>query len=293
MVSFHPTETHSKDLFSILIPSWNNLPFLKTCVESIRKNSRYAHQLIIHVNEGVDGTLEWVKKQGLAYTYSAENVGICMACNAAASLAYTDYILYLNDDMYVCPDWDYHLFCAIQEYGKKTFYFSGTMIERKQNDACYISAPHDYGDHVDTFREADLLRDVSKLSLSDSWGAIFPPSIMHKDLWTLIGGFSIEFSPGMYSDPDISRKLWALGVRNFRSIGKCLVYHFMSKSVQRVTPNPGREQFIDKWGISNRIFRTAYLRLGEAIDAAELTEPEPDFSMWMGKVISRLKVLWK
>jgi hypothetical protein len=26
--------------------------------------------------------------------------------NAAASLATTDYVAYLNDDMYVCPDWD-------------------------------------------------------------------------------------------------------------------------------------------------------------------------------------------
>ena len=48
-------------LFSILIPSWNNLAFLKLCVESIRKNSTYEHELLIHVNDGSDGTLEWVK----------------------------------------------------------------------------------------------------------------------------------------------------------------------------------------------------------------------------------------
>jgi glycosyltransferase involved in cell wall biosynthesis len=36
--------------FSILIPSWNNLAYLKICVESIRKNSMFAHQIIVHVN---------------------------------------------------------------------------------------------------------------------------------------------------------------------------------------------------------------------------------------------------
>ena len=56
------------EIFSILIPTWNNLPFLKICVDSIRKNSTYRHQIIVHVNDGSDGTLEWVRQQGLDYT---------------------------------------------------------------------------------------------------------------------------------------------------------------------------------------------------------------------------------
>ena len=55
--------------FSVLIPTWNNLPYLKLCVESIRQHSVFNHQIIIHVNEGTDGTLEWVEKEGLDYTY--------------------------------------------------------------------------------------------------------------------------------------------------------------------------------------------------------------------------------
>ena len=55
----HNSQTNP--LFSILIPTWNNLSLLRLCVESIRKNSKYDHQLVIHINEGVDGTLQWVK----------------------------------------------------------------------------------------------------------------------------------------------------------------------------------------------------------------------------------------
>ena len=44
--------------FSILIPTWNNLEFLKICIGSIRRNSTFDHQIIIHVNDGSDGTLE-------------------------------------------------------------------------------------------------------------------------------------------------------------------------------------------------------------------------------------------
>jgi glycosyltransferase involved in cell wall biosynthesis len=50
-------------MFSILIPSWNNLDLLKLCVRSIQQNSSHSHQIIIHVNDGSDGTLEWVRTQ--------------------------------------------------------------------------------------------------------------------------------------------------------------------------------------------------------------------------------------
>ena len=50
-------------MFSILIPSYNNLEYLKLCIKSIEKNSKYDHQIIIHINEGNDGSLEFVKKK--------------------------------------------------------------------------------------------------------------------------------------------------------------------------------------------------------------------------------------
>lgn len=83
-------------LFSIFIPTWNNLDFLKLCVESIRKNSTHNHQIIVHVNDGSDGTLEWVKKEGLDYTHSKQNIGVCFAMNMMRTKVKTDYILFLN-----------------------------------------------------------------------------------------------------------------------------------------------------------------------------------------------------
>ena len=87
--------------FSIVIPTWNNLAYLQLCIASILKNSTYQHQIIVHVNEGTDGTLEWVKAQtNIDYTYSENNVGVCYALNNCRSLLSTDYFLYMNDDMY-------------------------------------------------------------------------------------------------------------------------------------------------------------------------------------------------
>lgn len=90
--------------FSILIPTWNNLSYLKLCVESIRRHSCMQHQIIVHVNDGSDGTLDWVKQEGLDYTHSEENVGVCLAMNMMRRLVKTPYIYFINDDMYVLPD---------------------------------------------------------------------------------------------------------------------------------------------------------------------------------------------
>ena len=48
--------------FSILIPSYNNLNDLKICLDSVKKNSSYKkHEIIVHVNDGSDGTLDFIK----------------------------------------------------------------------------------------------------------------------------------------------------------------------------------------------------------------------------------------
>ena len=44
-------------MFSIIIPTFNNLEYLKITLNSILKNSKYIHEIIVHVNEGSDGTL--------------------------------------------------------------------------------------------------------------------------------------------------------------------------------------------------------------------------------------------
>ena len=46
---------------SILIPTYNNLEYLKFTISSILKNSKYKHEIILHINDGFDGTLNYAK----------------------------------------------------------------------------------------------------------------------------------------------------------------------------------------------------------------------------------------
>src|SRR5262245_34436905 len=98
-----------RPVFSILVPTWNNLPFLRLALNSLRKNSAREHQIIVHVNEGSDGTRECLESERIDYTWTKHNVGVCFAMNAARSLARADYLVFMNDDMYACPGWDAYL----------------------------------------------------------------------------------------------------------------------------------------------------------------------------------------
>ena len=57
-------------MFSVIIPTFNNLNYFKLCLKSLKENSKYNHEIIVHVNEGIDGTLDLVKNEQLKFSYS-------------------------------------------------------------------------------------------------------------------------------------------------------------------------------------------------------------------------------
>jgi GT2 family glycosyltransferase len=276
--------------FSILIPTWNNLPFLKLCVDSLRRHSAFPHQLIIHVNEGLDGTLDWVREQQIDHTFSNTNVGVCVALNSASKLAQTDFIVYFNDDMVALPGWDQALLDAMAPISHSKWFLSSTMIEPRYSGNSCVMAPHDFGSGVEEFKQESLLEAYSKIEFRDWSGATWPPNLVPRSLWEEVGGYSEEFSPGMSSDPDFSMKLWKVGVRHFQGVSDSRVYHFMAKSTGKVKKNPGPQQFLMKWGVSQGTFNRYYLRRGKTWDGP-LPNPGPRIPLLFAILTNRIKGL--
>jgi len=275
-------------MFSIIIPTWNNLALLQLCVRSIRQNSAHTHQIIVHVNDGSDGSLDWVRAEGLAYTASPENIGICLAVNEAAMHATQDYILYLNDDMYCCPGWDTALVNKLKQLDSDLFMLSGTMIEpRDTGNPCVVV--RNYGTEAGNFDEARLLNDLPNIRKPDWLGATWPPTLVSKRWWFKVGGYSTEFSPGMSSDNDFSMKLWHAGCRVFLGVGDSLVYHFQCKSTGKVKKNDGGRQFLMKWGMRQSVFDRYYLRRGQPAQGLRLAEPEDTPELRWQLLRSRIK----
>jgi len=249
-------------MFSILIPSFNNLEYLKTCIDSLKKNSEYAHQIIVHINVGIDGSLQYVKENNIEYTYSEDNIGMPKALNKSSKLANFDYILISHDDFYFCPGWDTEFVKEINNIKHNNFYLSGTMVGAGQIE-------FDAGQTVDNFNETKLLNNLDNIKTFDFQGTTKCPGLVHKDIWEKVGGWSEEFSPTGGDDTDFAMKLWKMNIRIFKGLGKSLAYHFGSittrkkdKSLFTYLGSRGNKIFLKKWGVSINFFEKVYLKSG-------------------------------
>ena len=87
------------------------------------------------------------------------------------------------------------------------------------------------------------------------------PSLIPISTWNKVNGFSEEFSPGLGSDPDFNMKLWNVGVRIFKGLAKCRVYHFSSISLRKKAWNNGAKIFLKKWGITIKFLKNTILKV--------------------------------
>ena len=270
-------------MFSVIIPTFNNLNYLELCIKSLVNNSAYDHELIFHVNEGTDGTLEYLKKSKYRFSYSKINTGVCVAFNEAVKLAKSKYIVLGHDDMYFCPGWDITFEDELKKISEKNFFLSGTMVQAVNADLVL-----DCGKTYKEFNEDKLLCELPKIVHNAFQGTHWQPSLIPIDTWNKVKGFSEEFSPGLGSDPDFNYKLWNIGTRLFKGLGNCRVYHFSSISLRKKSWNNGAKTFLLKWGISIKFFRKHYLRVNTKYDGL-LENPKKNFIYYKDLIICKFK----
>ena len=280
-------------MFSIVIPTLNNINYLKLCIKSIKNNSNFNHEIIIHVNQGTDETIEFLKNEKIKYSYTKYNAGICEGVNLASKLSTTNYILYAHDDFYFCPGWDDALVNELKDLKNILFYFSGTMIQNGQVEL-------NCGSSLEDFNEKKLLNEYKNIKFNDFQGSTWAPHLIHKDLWNKIGGFSEEYFPGTGSDPDLNMKLWNEGVRIFKGLQNCKVYHFGSivtrqkeKKFNTITESgsKGSKIFLLKWGISIKFFKKYFLK-SDTIYLKPLKEPVKNFNFFFDLIICKFYYLY-
>ena len=294
-------------MFSILIPTYNNLSYLKICINSIKKNSKFDHQIIVHVNEGSDGTLDFIKNEKCDYTYTVNNIGMPKALNLASKKAKFDYVVISHDDFYFCPNWDKILIDEISIIGHKNFYLSGTEVGAiKSNNLKPNSFPPKYnaGLTPDEFNEKKILENIDQIKVHNFQGSTKCPGLVHKDIWNKVGGWSEEFSPTGGDDSDFAMKLWNLNIRIFKGMGSCLVYHFGSvttrkknKKLNTYLGSRGNKIFLLKWKIGINFFEKFYLKAGPEIKKNNLISKydgplnEPHKNFWYHIFLFKEKVL--
>ena len=279
-------------MFSIIIPTLNNLEYLKFCIKSIKRNSKLKNEIITHVNIGDDGTIDYLQQEKIDFTHTDYNSGICEGINKAAKLAKFNYMLYAHDDFYFCPNWDEILEKEVKKIGHNNFYISGTMMNEGQiNFNC--------GETLNDFDEKKFLDNYKNYNYYDFQGSTWAPSLVHRDIWNKVGGLSEEYFPGTGSDPDFNMKLWNLGIRIFKGINDFKVYHFGStvlrKKLNKISKNKygstGAKIFLLKWGISIKFFKKYYLK-SDTIYNGPLENPNKNLLYFFDLIKCKLYLLY-
>ena len=276
---------------SIIVPTFNNVKYLKFFLSSLTKNSKYEHELVVHINDGSDGTFDYISDNKIKYTYSDENIGLCSSMNRAFSLTTSNYILYAHDDMYFCKNWDVFLIDEIMKQKNNLYYLSGTNVSTR-----FGLINYDCGSDIENFDEDKFLKFCINDTTPDLQSSHWAPHLIHRDLWNKINGFSEEFNPGDGSDPDFCMKLWCNNVRVFKGISKFKVYHFNSLTTRndKVKLNNGTKTFLLKYGFNPKFFRKYYLQGNNSIIPYKglLNEPKYNILMFYELMINKIKYLF-
>ena len=137
----------------------------------------------------------------------------------------------------------------------------------------------DCGKTIEEFDEDKLLKELPNIQFKNFQGTHWQPSLIPRSTWDKVGGFSEEFSPGLGSDPDFNMKLWKIGVRVFKGLGGCRVYHFSSISLRKKAWNNGAKTFLLKWGITIKFFKKHFL-CTNTIYGGPLTDPKKSLNFF-------------
>jgi hypothetical protein len=92
---------------SVIILNWNGLHLLEQCLPSVVASTYSDLEIILADNASTDGGPDWVAAvyPSIRIVRHPENWGFCRGNNEAVPHATGDYIVFLNNDVEVTPDW--------------------------------------------------------------------------------------------------------------------------------------------------------------------------------------------
>ena len=259
------------------ISTYNNLPYLKIAIESIRKNSYYKFApFIIHAENCTDGTNEWLKQNGDKYdldyyidVHTDKPKGIGGGMNFCANLVKTEYINFLHSDFYVTEDWDLELLKIHEAHTTEELWVNSYRIEpdmfgSPQRPGTTIVPQDAFGAYHNDF-DTDSF-DQWVVELKDTNESFEIPKgegvsgLVKKSVWDTVGGNDPRFAPTSWDDMDLFLRMLQHGVR-FVLPFNSIVWHFGARGSHRLEENDGQssqrqkqaeqinaQKWLDKWG---------------------------------------------
>ena len=266
-----------------VIPTYNNLPFLKLTVQSIRQNCYYNDMPIFIFSENcTDGTNEWLAENAdrlkLDYyveTDNEEQRGIGGGIDLCVSQVKTEFVNILHSDFWLAPNQDIELLKLYDNVkpGERLI----TSSFRVQPNIFPNDPPYRPGTVFVDFDEFGAHDDEFESDYFDKWATEFSKEndihvrkaggagyFCRTEDHIYIGGNDPRFEPMYWEDKDLFMRMQMEDYK-FIMTSKSVIWHFTSRTSR--FPNGTKEldnnkrpphlvewerratqRFIEKWG---------------------------------------------
>jgi len=251
---------------TFVIPSRNNLEFLKLSYRSIR-NLVHDHDILVLDDYSIDGTKEWLESLNdehliTYYNPGPDRIGIVGMFDKGIELARTEIIFAFHADMIAGPSLDIN----ILKYLKPGTVVSATRIEPPLHPPGPEKITQAWGNEPEDINFSGIINSIGhfeKQNKDKVTEGIFAPWCMYKSDYLAIGGHDELFAPQSKEDSDLFNRFVLNGYKILQSWDG-LVYHFTSRGSRfnkysgggagkdspewQYTTTKNARNFIRKWG---------------------------------------------
>ncbi len=225
--------------YSIVIPVFNCVEYTEKCIDSIYNVRKidvtdYDFEIVVVDNHSTDSTPELLKQyknkyENFKYVANKENLGFAKACNIGARHSKGEYIIFLNNDTEVTPEWSRYLIDTIRVHddvwiaGSKCLYPDRTI-----QHAGVVFSDNKLPFHIyRNFPEYHPAVNIERSYLAVTGACL---AIKRKNFLSL-KGFDESYLNG-YEDIDLCLKV--------KSLNKRVIYQPKSVIIHHESKTPGR-----------------------------------------------------
>jgi len=240
-------------MVSIIIPVYNQWDYTFACLKSILNNSEgISYEIILADDNSTDETKQaGITVKNIHVIRNESNLGFLYNCNNASKSAKGKYIVFLNNDTLVKPEWLKWFVKTMEEspdvglVGAKVVFATGKLQEAGSIVFKDGSAMN-YGREDDPeLPQYNYFKDVDYGS-----GCSI---CVRSELWAKAGGFDARYAPAYYEDTDFSVQVRQMGYRTVYQ-PRTEIIHFEGVShgtdlSEGIKKNQVKNQhiFLDKW----------------------------------------------
>lgn len=218
--------TNLSPKISLIIVNYNGLKYLKDCFNSVKKISYPFDKIetIMVDNASNDGSVDYIRKNypWVRVLELDKNYGFAKANNIGVENANGEYVVFLNNDTVVTPDWLSKLVDMMEKDrdigvagGKLLFLDTPGKIDSAGGDIVFNGRGYDIGFLDD---------DAEKYNIAGSRGCVCAAAMMvRREEFLAFGGFDEDYFM-YFEDVDLCWRYWLYG-KKVMYVPLSVVYH--------------------------------------------------------------------